>query len=99
MVNLPTRTPLSFVYFGAAGVAAYFASDVEALRWLAFAASAMFVARGPLLYVRDFITGSLDDIRGDLGKLLGVIVLVTIGGEWVAYGFACYWMLVFVAAL
>ena len=99
MINLPTRTPLSFVYFGAAGVAAYFASDVEALRWLAFAASAMFVARGPLLYVRDFIVEFLDEIGGDLEKLLAVIVLVTIGGEWVAYGLACYWMLVFIAAL
>ena len=99
MVNLPTRTPLSFIYFGAAGVAAYFANDVEALRWLAYAAAMMFFVRGPLLYVRDFVEHLQDENARNPETVLLVTFIITYLVEWLGYGLVGYWLLKFAAAL
>ena len=99
MVNLPTRTPISFIYFGAAGIAAYFAGDVEPLRWLAYAAAMMFFVRGPLLYVRDFATSSFDKDARDPETVLLVIAILTLIVEWLGYALVGYWLLEFAFAL
>lgn len=99
MVNLPTRTPLSFIYFGAAGVAAYFANDVEALRWLAYPAAMMFFVRGPLLYVRDFLESLHDKKARNPETELLVTLIMTYLVEWAGYALVGYWLLKFAVAL
>ena len=99
LINLPTRTPTSFIYFGAAGIAAYFSNEVAPLRWLAYAAAMMFVVRGPLQYFLDLFTGLLEDAGHDWRILLQACVVAVLVGEFVCYGLVGYWIYRFSLAL
>ena len=100
MFNLPTGTPLSFIYFGAAGIAAYFANDVEPLRWLAYAAAVMFFIRGPLLYVRTIFAPTTPSERArGFDDPLNVIAFLTLLAEWLGYAAVAYWLFKFAVAL
>ena len=99
MVNLPTWTPLSFIYFGAAGIAAYFAVDLEPLRWLAYAAAMMFFVRGPSLYVRDVVARHPGERSRDVNDVRAAIELLTFIVEWLGYVLVGYWLLKFAVAI
>lgn len=99
MINLPSRTPTSFIYFGAAGLAAYFSNEVAPLRWLAYCAALMFFLRGPLEYCREYLVTWHEDAGLDLKNLLRTAALLTVLGEWVCYVLVGYWVYRFALAI
>ena len=99
MINLPIKTPTSFIYFAAAGIAAYFSDEVAPLRWLAYSAAMMFVVRGPLEYFKDCLVALHEDAGRDFRALLKATAVLVIIGEWVCYGLVGYWVYRFAPAM
>ena len=83
MINLPTRTPTSFIYLAAAGIAAYFSDEVTPLRWLAYSAAMMFVVRGPLGYFQDCLDALYENAGRDFRALLQAGAVLVLIEEWV----------------
>ena len=86
-----------------AGVAAYFSSEVAALRWLALSASAMFVIEGPLRLALETIVRlyDKDDNRysSNIPPLIFVLAVVYIPSKIVGYILAAYCVAQFAIAL
>lgn len=62
-LDIPIRTPTSFLFFAASAFATYFASEVDTLRWFAYAGFAIFLALGPALWIAAAI-GALE-VKGE----------------------------------
>ena len=99
LINLPTKTPTSFIYFAAAGIAAYFSDEVAPLRWLAYSAAMMFVVRGPLQYFQDGLEALYENAGRDFRALLRASAILVLVGEWMCYGLVGYWVYRFALAI
>ena len=99
LINLPSRTPTSFIYFGAAAVIGYFSEDVLAFRWLAYAAALMFVLTGPLGYLAGYLEGWEKNTRGDINSVIRLVMVLGLLGEWACYALVGYWIYQFCLAV
>ena len=54
-MEIPVRTPTSFLFFAASGFAAYFSGEIPALRWWAYSAFTLFIALGPARWTEQCI--------------------------------------------
>ena len=50
-MEVPIRTPTSFLFFAASGFAAYVSGESPALRWWAYSAFTIFMALGPVRWI------------------------------------------------
>lgn len=54
-MDIPIRTPTSFLFFAAAGFSTYFSREVDSLRWFAYSAFSIFLALGPAMWIESII--------------------------------------------
>ena len=51
------RTPLSYLFFLATGIAMYYSSELPALTWIAYAGFANFLGFGPVRWIEGSLMG------------------------------------------